>query len=74
MPIVPFPKSAINPSRQKTARTPTCTCRAEDITADNTILSTALHDQELTKNHKGTVRDGSRKGWGGKLLDALSPF
>lgn len=52
----------------------TGTCRAEDITADNTILSTSLHDQELTKNHKGTVRDGSRKGWGGKLLDALSPF
>jgi flagellar L-ring protein precursor FlgH len=49
-------------------------CRAEDITADNTILSTALHDQELTKNHKGTVRNASRKGWGGKLLDALSPF
>jgi len=52
----------------------TGTCRAEDITADNTILSTSLHDQELTKNHKGTVRNASRKGWGGKLLDALSPF
>jgi len=52
----------------------TGTCRAEDITADNTILSTALHDQELVKNHKGIVRNASRKGWGGKLLDALSPF
>jgi flagellar L-ring protein precursor FlgH len=50
------------------------TCRAEDITADNTILSTALHDQELTKTHKGTVRNATRRGWGGKLLDAISPF
>ena len=50
------------------------TCRAEDITADNTILSTALHDQELTKTHKGAVRNATRRGWGGKLLDAISPF
>jgi flagellar L-ring protein precursor FlgH len=49
-------------------------CRAEDITADNSILSTQLYDLELAKNHKGTVRDATRKGWGGKLLDALSPF
>jgi flagellar L-ring protein precursor FlgH len=50
------------------------TCRAEDITADNSILSTALHDQEITKTHKGTVRQATRRGWGSKLLDALSPF
>lgn len=50
------------------------TCRAEDINADNTILSTALHDQEVTKTHKGTVRSATRRGWGGKLLDAISPF
>jgi flagellar L-ring protein precursor FlgH len=54
--------------------TVTGTCRAEDITADNSILSTQLHDQELTKVHKGTVRNATRKGWGGKLLDAISPF
>jgi flagellar L-ring protein precursor FlgH len=50
------------------------TCRAEDISADNTILSTQLHDQELTKTHKGTVRNATRRGWGGRLLDAISPF
>ena len=50
-------------------------CRAEDITAgDNTVLSTALHDHELTKTHRGSVRNATRKGWGGKLLDAISPF
>jgi flagellar L-ring protein precursor FlgH len=49
-------------------------CRAEDISADNTILSTAIHDQELSKSHKGTVREATRRGWGGKLLDLVSPF
>jgi flagellar L-ring protein FlgH len=49
-------------------------CRAEDITADNSILSTQLYDLELSKRHKGTVRNATRKGWGGKLLDAISPF
>jgi flagellar L-ring protein precursor FlgH len=49
-------------------------CRAEDISADNTILSSAIHDQETTKTHKGTVREATRRGWGGKLLDAISPF
>jgi flagellar L-ring protein precursor FlgH len=50
------------------------TCRGEDISADNTILSTAIHDQELIKSTKGTVREATRRGWGGKLLDAISPF
>jgi flagellar L-ring protein FlgH len=49
-------------------------CRAEDITADNSILSTQLYDLELSKSHQGTVRNATRKGWGGKLLDAISPF
>lgn len=49
-------------------------CRAEDITADNTILSSAIHDQEVSKSHKGTIREATRRGWGGKLLDAISPF
>jgi flagellar L-ring protein FlgH len=49
-------------------------CRAEDITADNSILSTQLYDLELMKSHKGAVRDATRKGWGSKLLDVVSPF
>ena len=49
-------------------------CRAEDITADNSILSTQLYDLELNKSHRGTVRNATRRGWGGKLLDAISPF
>jgi flagellar L-ring protein precursor FlgH len=52
----------------------TGTCRAEDVTADNTVLSSSVHDLELQKLHKGPVRDASRKGWLGRLLDVISPF
>jgi flagellar L-ring protein precursor FlgH len=49
-------------------------CRAEDVTADNTVLSTQMFDKEVRKNHKGTVRNATRRGWLSKLLDAVSPF
>jgi flagellar L-ring protein precursor FlgH len=49
-------------------------CRAEDVMTDNTVLSTQLYDLELTKTHKGAVRDASKRGWIPKLLDAINPF
>ncbi|HLL91075.1 MAG TPA: flagellar basal body L-ring protein FlgH, partial [Tepidisphaeraceae bacterium] len=50
------------------------TCRAQDITADNSILSTQLHDLDVTKTHTGAVRDATKRGWLHKLLDAGNPF
>ena len=49
-------------------------CRAEDVNADNTILSTQLFDLQLQKNHTGAVRDATKRGWFLKVLDAVSPF
>ncbi len=49
-------------------------CRAEDVSADNTILSTQLSELEMEKTHTGAVRDNSRRGWLTKLLDGLNPF
>jgi flagellar L-ring protein precursor FlgH len=49
-------------------------CRAEDITADNSVLSTQLYDLELNKSHQGAVRDTTKRGWVPKLLDAINPF
>jgi flagellar L-ring protein precursor FlgH len=48
--------------------------RAEDVTADNTILSTQLADFNLRKTHKGAVRDATKKGFIPKLLDVINPF
>ena len=49
-------------------------CRAEDVTPDNTILSSQMFDKSLTKNHQGAVRETTRRGWLSKLLDVISPF
>ena len=49
-------------------------CRADDIGADNTILSTQLYDLELEKNHKGAVDDTTKRGFIPRLLDQVNPF
>jgi flagellar L-ring protein FlgH len=52
----------------------TGTCRVEDIAADDTITSTQLYDLQLQKNHKGDVRQATKRGTLGKLLDVINPF
>jgi flagellar L-ring protein precursor FlgH len=49
-------------------------CRVEDITADNTVLSTQLFDLEFTKVNKGQVRNSTKTGLVHKLLDLINPF
>ena len=48
--------------------------RAEDVSADNTVLSTQLADFNLRKTHKGAVRDATKRGLLPKLLDLINPF
>lgn len=49
-------------------------CRSEDITLDNTVLSTQMYDLEFTKKHTGAVRDSTRRGLLPRLLDLINPF
>ena len=49
-------------------------CRVEDVTPDNTVLSTQIFDKDVSKTHKGAVRDTTKRGWVPKLLDAVNPF
>jgi flagellar L-ring protein precursor FlgH len=49
-------------------------CRAEDITPDNTVLSTQLAGLSLSKNTKGEVHDGVKSGWLNGLIDKVNPF
>ncbi len=49
-------------------------CRAEDVSADNTVLSTQIADFNLRKTHKGNVRNATKKGFIPKLLDVINPF
>jgi flagellar L-ring protein precursor FlgH len=50
------------------------TCRVEDVTPDNTVLSTQMFDKDVSNTNKGAVRDATKRGWIPKLLDAVSPF
>lgn len=49
-------------------------CRVDDIGADNTVLSTQLHDMDLTETTKGVVHDTNDRGFLSKLLAKLNPF
>lgn len=49
-------------------------CRKEDVTADNTILSTQIGDKVVTVNNSGALRAASSRGWLHKLLDLLRPI
>ncbi len=52
----------------------TGTCRTEDVTAQNTVLSTQLADAEVVTEHTGPARDAARRGWLMKAFDWLRPF
>lgn len=48
-------------------------CRSQDVTPDNTILSTQLHDANISKVSKGVTKDGVKRGWLSKIIEALRP-
>ncbi|MCH8146482.1 MAG: flagellar basal body L-ring protein FlgH [Planctomycetes bacterium] len=52
----------------------TGTCRKEDVTADNTILSTQVADKNVVIHNEGALRSIAARGWIPKLLDLLRPF
>jgi len=52
----------------------TGTCRAADITIDNTVLSTELYDLHLDKQHKGELKKTTKKGFITNFIDAIFNF
>jgi flagellar L-ring protein FlgH len=49
-------------------------CRGGDVTPDNTVLSSQVYNLALITNHKGAVRDTTKRGFIPKLLDFINPF
>jgi len=49
-------------------------CRGDDVTIDNTILSTQLFDLRLRKYHTGELRNTTKKGLFSKLFDLVFNF
>lgn len=49
-------------------------CRKEDVTVDNTILSTQIADLEIKVHNEGALRATSSRGWILRLIDLLKPL
>lgn len=52
----------------------TGTLRSEDVSRDNTALSENIVDLNIVKNTRGKVYDSTKRPWGVRLYDLLSPF
>lgn len=52
----------------------TGTCRKEDITPDNTVLSTQIADKQVVVSNSGALKSAATRGWITKLLDVLKPI
>lgn len=49
-------------------------CRKEDVTPDNTILSTQIAEKVIKVDNQGALRVASSRGWLHKLMDMITPF
>ncbi len=52
----------------------TGTCRKEDVTPDNSVLSTQLADKAIRIVTQGALKSNSTRGWIPRLIDAIKPF
>jgi flagellar L-ring protein precursor FlgH len=52
----------------------TGTCRKEDVTPDNSVLSTQLADKSIKILTEGALKSNSTRGWIPKLIDVIKPF
>jgi flagellar L-ring protein precursor FlgH len=52
----------------------TGTCRSEDVTPQNTVLSTQLAAVQIDIQHSGPARDAARRGWLARLWDLIRPL
>jgi flagellar L-ring protein precursor FlgH len=49
-------------------------CMPEDVTADNSVLSTQLENLFIDKQHSGDLRESGEKGWLTRLFNAIFDF
>lgn len=49
-------------------------CRSQDLTPQNTVLSTQVANLGVEVTHRGGVKDAAERGWLQKFLDAVKPF
>jgi flagellar L-ring protein precursor FlgH len=67
-------RTTILTDKEEQVITVTGTCRADDVTPANSVLSNQLHDLRIEKQHKGELRTTNERGFIGKVLDAIFSF
>jgi flagellar L-ring protein precursor FlgH len=48
--------------------------RPADVNIDNSVNSTSVAELTVSKTTRGIARDGQKRGWLARLLDAINPF
>jgi len=67
-------KRFIQTDDEKISMSLTGTVRPADVAVDNSVSSTNVADLAVTKTTSGVARDGQKRGWLVRLLQAISPF
>jgi flagellar L-ring protein precursor FlgH len=67
-------KGRIRHEEEESVVTVTGLVRSNDVTPDNTVLSTQIANLEINVDNKGAVRDAATRGWVTRLLDFLKPI
>lgn len=67
-------KKRIRTDEEEQIMTLTGTCRSEDVTPQNTVLSSQVADVVIDTQHTGAARDAARRGWLMRAFDFLRPF
>ena len=64
----------IRTEKETLTMTLTGTCRPQDVTGDNSVLSTELSDLHLVKEHEGEIEKTTKKGLLTKFFETLFAF
>ncbi len=48
--------------------------RPDDITSDNSVLSSRIADSRIEYSGRGVIADKQRQGWLSRTIDAVFPF
>ncbi len=57
------------PDEEQFTITLTGTCRSDDVTPTNSVLSTQIANLVLVEKNHGAVRDATKRGWIPRILD-----
>ena len=49
-------------------------CRKQDVTPDNTVLSTQVAQKNIVVSTEGALKRSTTRGWLVKMFDSISPF